>query len=372
MDAARSAARLKSTVRRAVRTATDSADFRTQILDALREQVPFDGGVVALLDPAVRVPTAATNIGFDDYAGKLCAELEYGPDPDTFSFDELFRRPGAICSVRQVTGGRFRTSRPYREFLEPIGVDDDVRMLFRGRDGTCWGVAELSRSEMHAFTDAEIGTLTAVLRDIGDGLRTSLLRQAAYTNSESDDGPAVVIVDDHDEPAMTTPAARAYFDRLGWTASARPAGELLVRFIAMRVRSSGGGPVVVRARTLDGEWVVLRAVGTADRTGPPGVVVNIERAHLPEVVTFIAAAHGLSARETDVVRQVLAGRTREEIGRALFISPYTVQDHLKSIFAKTGVHSRRDLVARLAWSHYVPRLGDPVASDGSFAAAAGG
>ena len=67
---------------------------------------------------------------------------------------------------------------------------------------------------MHAFTDAEIGTLTAVLRDIGDGLRTSLLRQAAYTNSESDDGPAVVIVDDHDEPAMTTPAARAYFDRI--------------------------------------------------------------------------------------------------------------------------------------------------------------
>lgn len=69
MDAARSAARLKSTIRRAVRTATDPADFRTQVLDALREQVPFDCACVASVDPAVLVPTAGTNVGFDDPVG---------------------------------------------------------------------------------------------------------------------------------------------------------------------------------------------------------------------------------------------------------------------------------------------------------------
>ncbi|MGW0021237.1 response regulator transcription factor [Rhodococcus sp. NPDC003382] len=327
---------------------------------------------MATVDPAVLVPTSGTNVGFDDplRAMNTVFEFEYGPDPDAFGYDAMLRRPSGIRSVQQ-EGGRYRATRLYREVLEPFGIDDHVRMVFRGRDGTCWGMADLGRTETAAFTDVEIEVLAGVLRDIGDGFRTSLLRQAAYTNSDSGDGPAVVVVDDQNELALTTPAALGYFERLGWVEPDRPGG-LPVYILAMRVRSSGGGPVVVRARTLDGEWVVLRAVGTADGTGPSGVVVNIERAHLPEVVTFVAAAHGLSARETDVVRQVLAGRTREQIGRALFISPYTVQDHLKSIFAKTGVHSRRDLVARLAWSHYVPRLGDPVASDGSFAVASSG
>jgi DNA-binding CsgD family transcriptional regulator len=41
------------------------------------------------------------------------------------------------------------------------------------------------------------------------------------------------------------------------------------------------------------------------------------------------------------------GRRTEGIGEALRISEYTVQDHLKSIFDKTGFSSRKELAARL-------------------------
>jgi DNA-binding CsgD family transcriptional regulator len=97
--------------------------------------------------------------------------------------------------------------------------------------------------------------------------------------------------------------------------------------------------------------------------------MTIERAQLPEIASLAAVAYGLTRREAEVFVHILAGESRDEMARALFISPYTVQDHLKSIYAKTGVSSRRGLVAMLVRNEYVPRLGSPVGPDGWFAAA---
>jgi DNA-binding CsgD family transcriptional regulator len=52
----------------------------------------------------------------------------------------------------------------------------------------------------------------------------------------------------------------------------------------------------------------------------------------------------LSPREREVVRCVAGGMTNREAARALSISMKTVKAHLANIFAKVGVHSRRELV----------------------------
>jgi DNA-binding NarL/FixJ family response regulator len=53
-----------------------------------------------------------------------------------------------------------------------------------------------------------------------------------------------------------------------------------------------------------------------------------------------AGAHGLTERELDVLRLVVAGQTDREIAEALFIGHRTAQTHVANILGKLGVTSR--------------------------------
>ena len=77
------------------------------------------------------------------------------------------------------------------------------------------------------------------------------------------------------------------------------------------------------------------------------VAVLVTPAAADDLGTLLLAAYGLTQRERDVCREVMLGRSTAEIGQRLFISAFTVQDHLKSIFGKVGVHSRGELVESL-------------------------
>jgi DNA-binding CsgD family transcriptional regulator len=70
------------------------------------------------------------------------------------------------------------------------------------------------------------------------------------------------------------------------------------------------------------------------------------------------SAYGLTEREQDVTRLVLQGNSTAEIAAHLRVSAQTVQQHLKNIFDKTGVRSRRDLVGKVFFAYYEPRLRD--------------
>jgi DNA-binding NarL/FixJ family response regulator len=95
----------------------------------------------------------------------------------------------------------------------------------------------------------------------------------------------------------------------------------------------------------------------------------LERAATAQATALRLEAHGVTPREREVAVLLAQGLSNPEIAAALVLSLYTVQDHVKSLFEKTGVTSRRELVARIFLDDYLPQMARraPLASSGGFA-----
>ena len=125
-----------------------------------------------------------------------------------------------------------------------------------------------------------------------------------------------------------------------------------------RVRTNDPSQVAVaRLLTRSGRWVVLHGVPLA-ATDSQRVAVIVEPAHPSRIAPLLMSAYGLTEREQQLTRLVLQGYSTLDIADHLVISVHTVQGHLRNVFTKTGVRSRRDLVTKIFFAHYEPRLRD--------------
>ena len=124
----------------------------------------------------------------------------------------------------------------------------------------------------------------------------------------------------------------------------------------------------VRVRTTSGQWLVVHATRLAGLASRNQIAVVFEVARPVAIAPLIAQAYALSPREAEIVQWVASGRSTAEIAAQLHIARSTVQDHLKAIFTKVGVHSRGELLGQLFAAHYQPRIaaGTPLDADGWF------
>lgn len=368
------AERVRSDIEVLARGGLDVATFLAEVDDSLRRAVPHAGACYALVDPSTQLLTKTFKYGDlagrDDHDGEW-ATIEYG-DAEATSFSELAGAAMTAAGVHSVTGGDVTCSRRMRDYMVPyFDYRDELRALARAGDHVWGGVALFRGSDDSPFALDEIAFVGSLSPAIAAGIRSGVLaRCAVLDEGDGPPGPAVVIVDAAGAVSHMSAGAERLLDTLvADPAAAAPTGTLAA-LVARARRWAGAATAMaprVRVRTGTGEWYVLHAAPLNGRDGSHGdVVITIEPARPPDIVPLVVAAFDLTAREREVTRLVLHGVETKQIAAELHLSPYTVQDHLKAIFEKAEVRSRRELMARVFFDHYAPRIGTEIAPSGSF------
>lgn len=345
----------------------------------LQRAVPCDGMCLLTLDPATLLPTGeVVENGLPAAAMSRLTEIELR-EPDVNKFTDLARERRPAASLSGVTKGDLDRSRRQRELRRPSGFEDELRAVLSGATGT-WGALTLLREAKRPhFTPADVRFVASLAGLLADGLRRATLLGDATADGHDAAGLLVLAADDTVE--MANRAADRWLDELGTADRPGSLLPIVVRAAAHVARRAaagdgedrgqdGGGPGAdiarARVRTAAGRWLVVRGSLLGDGPGSR-VAVLMEAARPPELAPLIADAYALTERERLVTELVARGFSTNNIAERLHLSAYTVQDHLKAIFDKTGSGSRGDLVAQLFFRHYAPQLtatADRSAADG--------
>jgi DNA-binding CsgD family transcriptional regulator len=185
---------------------------------------------------------------------------------------------------------------------------------------------------------------------------TTIPSSAGDTPDPADAAGVVVLAPDG-STVFADDVAAAWIDELGGNGSLPP----VLTAVASRARTVAGEPARddriarARVRAASGRWLVVRGSVLADEPGAR-VAVLIEPARPHELAPLVADACHLTDREREVTQLVARGLPTNAIAARLYLSAWTVQDHLKAIFEKVGVATRGELVARVFFQQRVPEL----------------
>jgi len=362
-------------------------NFATRVGEVVRRAIPFDRNCWHTVDPGTVLFTGSLNkdVGC---SGSWLAEHEYViDDVNRWWFLAHSGRHAGATSL--ATHGDMSRSARHRSHVA-YGIGDELRGSFVA-DGTYWAaVGFLRDADRPWFAEDDVRFLAALSEPIAHGFRRTLVTSAvspetaagtdahagaaiepgaeAQTGAVAEidvvsarDGPGVIVFDEAGKGVSISPAAERWIAQLVEEPPPEsPLESKMVQAVAARARTltSDGDPLEVgarsRVRTRSGSWLLLygtRLSGSADGQ----IVVIVQPASPSEVAPLVALAYGLTERERQVTRLCIQGRSTKQIARALHMSPYTVQDHLKAIFEKTGVGTRGELVGQVFLEHYVPR-----------------
>lgn len=359
MDGAQ-ARRARNDIRRLAAEGLDWVTFSTRVSEIIRRVIPFDRACWHTVDPGTVLftGTLSQNVAC---SGAWLAEHEFVID-DVNKWWFLARSGRHAGATSLATHGQISRSPRHRSH-RGFGIGDELRGSFVS-DGTYWGAVGLLRNEEEPwYTEDDVRFVASLSEPLAEGFRRALL--AGWTVVDVlPYGPGVIVFDSDGRLESISPAAEHWVRQLTeLPAPSDPGNYRILQVVAARARAGAPSqdPLELsarcRAQTASGSWLLL--YGTRLSGGPDGrTAVIIQPAAGSDVAPLVALAYGLSDRESQVARLCIHGQSTKQMAETLRVSPYTVQDHLKSIFEKTGVRTRGELVGQVFLEHYVPRWED--------------
>jgi DNA-binding CsgD family transcriptional regulator len=344
-------ARSRERVVRICDSATDARTLRLRLLEEIRRAVGFDAYAWLLTDPETSVGSAPlADVPCLPELPRLIA-LKY-----LTGINRWTSLHAPVGLLQEATGGDRSRSLLWQDLLRRYGVSDVASLVFRDRFG-CWGLLDIWRSgTSERFGQADAAFLGNIAGPVTSALRRSqahAFEGGSGSRGTRRPGPVVLLLSPALEVLRQTPETQEYLRILVPPADDRPPIPASAYNVAAQLLAVEAGidtnPPWARVHMSDGVWVTLRAarIGSAGAIADSDIAVTIEETTPPERVTLFARASGLSARESELLSHLVTGADTRELAGRMFLSEHTVQDHLKSIFAKTSTHSRRTLLSRV-------------------------
>ncbi|NQX49212.1 helix-turn-helix transcriptional regulator [Paenibacillus tritici] len=330
----------------------NSQQYREAVIAALRFSIPFAAACCTTVDPHTLLTTGAVTEQGLEAVHSVLFEYEYLHE-DYMKYETLAAAAIPVASLSLITGGQPQKSERYRKVLQPAGFGDELRAALRA-GGVCWGFLTLFRPLDHPpFQEQECAVIASVVPLIAERLRgyASVFPASGADRGEPEDN-GILVLSDRLVPQSANAAAHYWLKQI-WGLEHLEDRTLPgpVRAVCLRVLAeshpSGTAPSAARIclQTGDGAYLTL----TASLLGGPQrlLAVSLVSARSADVFRLLADAFALTEREKQLAGMLALGLSTKELAESLHISAYTVQDHLKSIFVKTGVSSRRELISRL-------------------------
>jgi DNA-binding CsgD family transcriptional regulator len=328
-----------------------AAELCEETIAELNRTIPADFWCWSLVDPdsllhwAFALQPAATTLRSDVKGWHMAIEQH----ESTLSRHAIGRAREPVATLTRATAGERSRSLKWLGFWRPHGVGDVAIWACRDAHG-CWGCLEALRADdCQAFSDEDAALLSPLSGAFGTALRT---RAGGVTPAVERRPPGMLVLDDDLRLASWTPSVPGWLTALPERSPLTTMGLLPSVIYAVAGRVTAPASIArlgyrLRLRTDSGSWAVLEGAPLeGEHRGR--VAVTIRAAEPREVADLLCRVHALTARERQLAALVAVGLSTRAIAAQLHLSSYTVKDHLKAIFAKTGVNSRVQLAAMLA------------------------
>lgn len=336
----------------------DSNDLRRQALGVLSDVVDFTSYVWLLTDPATAV--GAAPLADVPCLPELPALIKAKYATSVNRWTDLQQRTSPTALLNDVVEGDLARSRVWLEVMSRYGVRDVASTVFTDRFG-CWGFLDLWRDQTSGpFTQSDAAFIDSVATSLTTSMRECLARTFVEAPAPRLPGlgPVVLTLDEDLQITGRTAASQSWLDALlplGPEGRAIPASVYNVAAQLLAVEAGiDGRPASSRVHLGDGFWLTLRAARLASdqpeldslTPGMGKIVVTIEEASATERMDLFARAVGLTAREHELLGWLATGSDTRAMARQMSLSEHTIQDHLKSIFTKTGSRDRVAVLSR--------------------------